>query len=414
MTPSASNGAYDTLISLRDKLTRLNGVITPEAVDKLEDELGGIFTVTKTHHYEQGQKYGHLASAIPESKYRLVIGIPTWNHTVPTDPGAYSSDALAAGNAAATREQFVAQHKIEQKSYRDYLSVEEAGKELILYAVGDDAVAPLKKQYIGFGDTTVLQMIDHLRLKTAIRMTTAQKFEYKTNGYNTPWDPTTSITAYFTQLDRFQVSLGDRGIATSDPEKTMAAGAQMWQSKMFTEDQMVAWENRTSATQTWTELQTYFTEKWLERKQYSATTAKQSRFKEAALQAQEAAAAEEEGETQAMLFAMLQDQHTKQIAKMEATNKVNMEAMMEKMNAFVAANTTRQPDKENIPPGGNNVKPPGGGGGDPAKKSRKKKALCPNCKCFAMHKPELCYELEANKAKRYPGWKSVFATAPST
>jgi len=42
--------------------------------------------------------------------------------------------------------QFVVQHKIEQKSYRDYLSVEEAGKELILYTIGDDAVAPLKKQ----------------------------------------------------------------------------------------------------------------------------------------------------------------------------------------------------------------------------------------------------------------------------
>jgi hypothetical protein len=104
----------------------------------------------------------------------------------------------------------------------------------------------------------------------------------------------------------------------------MAVGAQMWQSEMFTEDQMVAWENRTSVTQTWAELQTYFTEKWLEQKQYSATTAKQSRFKEAVLQAQEAAAAEEEGETQAMLFAMLQDQHTKQIAQMEATNKANM------------------------------------------------------------------------------------------
>jgi hypothetical protein len=374
-------------------------VITPEAVDKLEDKLGGIFIVTKTHHYEQGQKYGHLASAIPESKYRLVIGSATWNHTVPTDPGAYSTDALAAGNAAAMQEQFVAQHKIEQKSYRDYLSVEEAGK----------------KQYIGFGDTTVLQMIDHLRLKTAIRMTTTQKFEYKTNGYNTPWDPMTSITAYFTQLDCFQVSLGDRGIATSDQEKTMAAGAQMWQSEMFTEDQMVAWEDRTSATQTWAELQTYFTEKWLERKQYSATTAKQSRLKEAAPQAQEAAAAEEEGETQAMLFAMLQDQHMKQITQMEVTNKANMEAMMEKMNALVASNATRQthqPDKENIPPGGY-VKPPGSGG-EPAKKPKKKKALCPNCKCFALHKPELCYELEANKAKRYPGWKSILAAAPST
>ncbi len=110
---------------------------------------------------------------------------------VPTNPGAYSADALNAGNAAATREQFVAQHKIKQKSYRDYLNIEEAGKELILYAVSDDALAPLNKQYIGFGDTTVLVMIDHLRLKTAIRMTTAQKNEYKTNGHNTPWDPAT-------------------------------------------------------------------------------------------------------------------------------------------------------------------------------------------------------------------------------
>ena len=127
MTSKASHDAYDTLINLRDKLTRFNGVITPEAVDKLEDELSGIFTVAKTHHYDQGQKYGHLASAIPEAKYRLVIGNATWTHTVPTDPGAYSADALNAGNAAATCEQFVAQHKIMQKSYRDYLSVEEAG-----------------------------------------------------------------------------------------------------------------------------------------------------------------------------------------------------------------------------------------------------------------------------------------------
>jgi hypothetical protein len=80
MTTSKSNGAYNTLISLRDKLTRLNGVITPEAINKHEDELGGIFTVAKTHHYEQGQKYGHLTSAIPESKYRPIIGDAAWTH----------------------------------------------------------------------------------------------------------------------------------------------------------------------------------------------------------------------------------------------------------------------------------------------------------------------------------------------
>jgi hypothetical protein len=93
-------------------------------------------------------------------------------------------------------------------------------------------------------------MLDHLRLKMAIWMTTAQKHEYKTMGYNTPWDPTTSITTYFTHLDHFQISLGDQGIAMSNDKKTMVAGAQMWQSKMFTEDQMVAWENRAAANQT--------------------------------------------------------------------------------------------------------------------------------------------------------------------
>ncbi len=133
------------LIKLWDKLTHLNGVITPEAINKLEDKLGRIFTVAKTYHYTQGQKYGHLASAIPKSKYRLVIGNDTWTHTVHTDPGAHSADALNSGNAAAMRKQFVAQHKLKQKSYRDYLNVEETGKELILSAVGNNAVAPLKK-----------------------------------------------------------------------------------------------------------------------------------------------------------------------------------------------------------------------------------------------------------------------------
>ncbi len=125
----------------------------------------------------------------------------------------------------ALRKQYVAEHKIKQKIHRDYLSVKEAGKELILYAVSNNALASLKRQYIGFGDTMILAMIDHLHLKTAIRITTAQNYEYKTVGYNIPWDPTTSTTAYFMQLDWFQVSLGNHGIVMSNKEKTMVAGA---------------------------------------------------------------------------------------------------------------------------------------------------------------------------------------------
>ena len=341
-------------VAQKDVMTKITGIITPESINGLENELGGAFTKLKSTHFAEGQRYGFLATVIPQEKYRIVIRDATWNYAAPDNPGAYAVAALAPGVSAAQREQLVAQHKEEQTAYADYLGSQEAGKELLIYGVGDDALAPLKKQYINFGDSTIHSMILHLREKTAIKMTTSQKFEYKAEGYGKQWDPTTSITAYFTALDKFRTSLADRGISTSIDEMTMAAGARMWESKMFTEDQMVAWENKTPAQQTWQALQDYFTEKWLECRQYSQATAKHSRFKDAALVAQETAAAEGGGEASAMMFALLQEQHRAQLDAMASANQKAMDAMFKRMNAIVAGNANSgPPDKENIPPGGN-------------------------------------------------------------
>jgi hypothetical protein len=62
---------------------------------------------------------------------------------------------------------------------------------------------PLKKQYINFGNATIHSMILHLCEKTTIKMTISQKFKYKAEGYGKQWYPATSITAYFTGLDKF-------------------------------------------------------------------------------------------------------------------------------------------------------------------------------------------------------------------
>ncbi len=193
--------------------------------------------------------------------------------------------------------------------YTNYLDSQEAGKELLLYGIGNDALAPLKKQYINFGNATIHSMILHLQEKMVIKMTTLQKFEYKSKGYAKQWDPTTSITAYFTGLDKLHTSLANRGISTSIEEMMMAAGGRMWESEMFTKDQMVAWENKPAAQQMWQLLQDYYTEKWLECRQYLQATAKHSRFKDAALAAQEQAVAEDKGKAMAMMFALLQEQH---------------------------------------------------------------------------------------------------------
>ena len=183
------------LVSQKDVITRITGIITPESIDGLENELGEAFTKLKSTHFAEGQRYGFLATVIPQEKYRIVINDAAWIYVAPVNPGAHAAAALVAGVSAAQREQLVAQHKEEQTAYADYLGSQEAGKELLLYGVGDNALVPLKKQYINFGHATIHSMILHLREKMAIKMTTSQKFEYKSEGYWKQWDPTTSITA---------------------------------------------------------------------------------------------------------------------------------------------------------------------------------------------------------------------------
>jgi hypothetical protein len=159
---SSQSGAYKMLASQKDAITKITGIITPKSIDDLKNKLGGTFTILKSTHFEQGQRYGHLAIIIPKAKYRVVITDPDWVYIAPVNPGAYAAAALVAGVSAARRNLIVAQHKIKERAYVDYLGAQEAGKELLLYGVGDDALAPLKKQYINFGDKTVQSIILHL------------------------------------------------------------------------------------------------------------------------------------------------------------------------------------------------------------------------------------------------------------
>jgi hypothetical protein len=172
----------------------------------------------------------------------------------------------------------------------------------------------------------------------------------------------------------------------------MAASAIMWESKMFTKEQIVVCENKTAVQQTWQNLQDYFMEKWLERRQYSQATAKHSHFKDAALAAQELAAAEEEGKTTAIMSTLLQEQHKAQLKAMVASNKQIMDMMFECMNALVAGHS-KAADKVTAPPANNNTV-------CASSSSKRNKKKCTNCGKHVFHKLEDCYELETNTSKR--------------
>ncbi len=81
----SKNGAYKILVTQKDTITKITGIITPESIDTLENELGGAFTILKSTHFAVGEQYGCLACVIPDEKYRIVIVDPTWVYVAPVD-----------------------------------------------------------------------------------------------------------------------------------------------------------------------------------------------------------------------------------------------------------------------------------------------------------------------------------------
>jgi hypothetical protein len=153
---------------------------------------------------------------------------------------------------------------------------------------------------------------------------------------------------------------------------TMAAGARMWESKMFTEDQMAAWENKTPMQQTWQNLQEHFTEKIARAKTICASHRKTVAVQGCSLAAQELEAVEEEGKTTAMMFALLQKQHKAQLKAMATANKQAMDAMLERMNMPIAGQG-KAADKPTATVPNSNT------GQAPNTVNRKKK-VCTNCR----------------------------------
>jgi hypothetical protein len=171
---------------------------------------------------------------------------------------------------------------------------------------------------------------------------------------------------------------------------------------------MVAGENKPAAQQTWGELQTYFTEKWLECKQYSATMAlKRQRF----LHRRQQQLKTKVSHKQCCLQCC---RKSRQAIMLMTTNKANMDAMLKRMNPLVTGEAGRCPihqDKESTPTVGNSLPTLTGSGTTQPKKPKRCKCMCPHCKMFVLHKPKNCVELEANKDKRWLGWRLVHTIA---
>ena len=150
---NSADVVHDLPTCQQDTITRIVGDITPKTLDILEEEIGGILVSVKLNHYAQGAKYGHLAAILGETRMRKILNNqPNFGYDTPVDQGAYDPVVIANAATAASRSQMEAQHDQKNDKYQRNFVIETGTKELIKYAVGNDALAPLKKQFIKFGE----------------------------------------------------------------------------------------------------------------------------------------------------------------------------------------------------------------------------------------------------------------------
>ena len=133
-----------------DKVTKNSRLHHTGGVRHAREIIGEMLTKHKAYKFTRGTDFGHLAVILTEDKYRDAINDQTFVYAAPTDQGAYDPNAGNNMNASQ-RAQEEAEHRRKNMSYEVYLGVEEACRDLIIYAVGDSSMAPLKERYVKYG-----------------------------------------------------------------------------------------------------------------------------------------------------------------------------------------------------------------------------------------------------------------------
>ncbi len=77
---SSKNGAYKILVTQKGAITKITGIITPESIDTLKNELGGAITILKSTHFAKGATIRvphmpHTEGAVPHHHRRPNVGI---------------------------------------------------------------------------------------------------------------------------------------------------------------------------------------------------------------------------------------------------------------------------------------------------------------------------------------------------
>ncbi len=287
------------------------------------------------------------------------------------NPGPYPA---SVDQDKVIRERRIAEHKAEIVEYETYLRVENYLCRMIVKSLNHKWLAKVESETMGFNHLSPKALLDRL-CNVGGSLDHMDVTELISN-IQKPWDGIETPAAHFTRGDKYERQLLKVGQAKS-PILQLAVTLLPFQSSGEFEPAIREWEAKPKADQTFVNFRVFVQKEFGKHNKQTNTTAKSVGHGIANSITDKEVEQIEQFEVQALFVAELAN-------SMHEKSQKQFNKMMELFKAKLDTKTSPNPSY-----------PKGGEG--------KKKKKCPHCGMEVYHKPEACFEFEANVSKRPAG-----------
>jgi hypothetical protein len=353
------------------EITKIDGQPKDEDLNLLTKELTNAAGSVTTQI--GGGEHGHVGMVVNEAEY-ITFSKNGTKFLVPTNLGPYPT-TVDPDNVI--RERQIAEHKAECIEYKTYLGIENYLCRMIVKSINHKWLAKIKSETMGFNHLSPKALLSHLR-NIGGSLNHMDVTELISN-IQKPWYGIEAPAAHFAQGDKYERQLLKVG-QRKNPELHFAFALAMFQLAGKFESALREWEVKPTADQTFANFHIFMQKEFGKHHKQNKTTAKSGGYGIANSITNNTVNQINHLKSQALIIAKLAN-------SMQEQSHRQFKEMMEMFKVTLNANSPTP------------TTPKGGAGG-------KKKKKCPHCGLEVYHKPEACFELDANAAKRPVGWKS--------
>jgi len=238
------------------------GVPTYETLAELHSQLNS--NAASVQSNLGNGELGHLFLTVSPAVYNTLSDTPA---VPPENPGP---DAIIPNGA--TRSVIVDlrhEHTVDTQVFTTYVNTDKALKRILLAAVDEMYYRTLRHRFIGYGNVTTRQILDHLYAQYADISSSALQDNDK--RLKAPYDPNQPIESIFEQIET-AVEFAAAGNSPYTPVQIVNLAYELFfQTGLFLDD-CRRWKRRDAAEKTWQSFKIFFSDAHKEWRESLATT----------------------------------------------------------------------------------------------------------------------------------------------